>query len=73
MHTHKKNRKEFKHNTKGSHQITREESKRKKKRSKKELKNNPKTIFKMVISTYLIINYFKCKWTKCSNQKTQRG
>ena len=28
----------------------------------------------MAIKTYLFIsNYFKCQWTKCSDQKTESG
>ena len=45
--------KESKHNTEDSHQITREENKRRRK-EQKELQNNPKTISKMTISTYLL-------------------
>ena len=51
-HTHK--RKESKHNTKDNHQITEKRAKEEEK-NKKELQNNPKTINKMVISTYLSI------------------
>ena len=39
--------------------------------------NNPKTINKMAVRTYILIIIlnvmritFKCKWNKCSNQKT---
>ena len=42
------------------------------KRRKKDLQNQPQTIKKMTIGTY-ISNYFKLKWIKCSNQKTQTG
>ena len=35
-------------------------------------KNQPLAIKKMAIGIY-INNYFKCKWLKCSNQKTQTG
>ena len=44
---------------------------------KKNLQNQPQIIKKMAIGTsaqYIYINnYFKRKWTKCSNQKTQTG
>ena len=50
---HTKKRKEFKHNTKDSHQITREESKRRK--TEKNYKNKQKTMNKMAITTYLSI------------------
>lgn len=62
-------RKKYKHNIKESHQVTREENKRR----NQNYKNNQKTINKMAISTYLSTIYFKSKWTKCSNQKTQSG
>ena len=39
---------------------------------KKDLQNQPKTIKKMELRTY-INNCFKCKQIKCSNQKTQTG
>ena len=38
---------------------------------KKDLQNQPYTIKKIAIG--VINNYFKCKWFKCSNQKTQTG
>ena len=41
--------------------------------TEKNYKNNPKTINKMAIKYIAINNYFKCKWTKCSNQNTQSG
>ena len=42
---------------------------------KKDLQNQPQTINKMAIKKMKIYinNYFKCKWIKCSNQKTQTG
>ena len=49
---HTKKKKESKHNTKDSHQITREENKRGR---KKTCKNKSKTINKMVIRTYISI------------------
>ena len=45
-------RKESKHNTKDSHQITSEASKRRKE-LKRNYENNPQTVNKMVISTHL--------------------
>ena len=57
--------KESKHNTKGSHQITGEGSKRKQnqKRTTTALQNNQQNS-----STYIPINnYFQSKWTKSSN------
>ena len=47
---HTKKKKESKHNTKDSHQITREENKRGR---KKTCKNKSKTINKMAIRTYI--------------------
>ena len=40
---------------------------------KKDLQNQPKTIKKNGTRNIYINNYFKCKWIKCSNQKTQTG
>ena len=65
IHTEKK--KQSKHNTKDNHQITREnkrgrEEKRLTKTHPKQLRNGNKNIH--------IDNYLKCKWIKCSNQKT---
>ena len=57
--------KKFKRNTSESHQITRQE----KKETERNYKNNQKTINKMAINTYYH-DYFKCKWTKFSSQKT---
>ena len=37
----------------------------------KTYNNKPKTIKKMGIGTIHIDNYLKCKWIKCSHQKTQ--
>ena len=40
----------------------------------KDLQNQHQTIKKTSIGIYIYINnYFKCKWIKCSNQKTQTG
>ena len=50
---HTKKKKEFKHNTKDSHQITREKNKRKGR--KKTYKNKSQIINKMAIRTYLSI------------------
>ena len=50
---HKKNKKESKHNTKHSHQITREE-----KRGREE--NKPKTINKMAVRTYISVLPWWC-------------
>ena len=41
-------------------------------REEKDLQNKPPKIKKTAIGTF-INNYFKCKWIKCSNQKTQTG
>jgi len=63
-------RRESKYTTIRNHQITKEESKRRKeqrittKTTRKQQNGNKYT---------LINNYFKYKWTKCSNQKTQSG
>ena len=50
MYIHKKTKKESKHNTENSHQITREENKR-----RKGGKRPTKTINKMAIRTYILI------------------
>ena len=42
------------------------------KRNKKIYKIKPKQLENGKRNTY-INNYFKCKWIKCSNQKTQTG
>ena len=42
------------------------------KRRKRSTKSNPKQLRKCNRNIY-INNYFKCKWIKCSNQKTQTG
>ena len=69
--THTKKKKESKHNTKVSHQITREENKRGSEEkiptvtNSKQLKHGNRNIH--------IDNYLKCKWIKCSNQKRQTG
>ena len=52
--THTKNKKESKHNTKVSNQITRQGNKREKKiREKKASRNKSKTINKMAVRTYI--------------------
>ena len=51
---HTKKKKESKHNTENSYQITREEKKRGKE-EKKTYKNKSKTINKMAIRTYILI------------------
>ena len=38
---------------------------------KKDLQNQPQAIKKVAIGTY--ISTIKCKWTKCTNKKTQTG
>ena len=63
--THIQKKKQSKHNIKDSHQIT---GKQKRKGRKKTYKNKSKTI-KMAVRTH-IHNDLKCKWIKCSNQKT---
>ena len=45
--------------------IKTQEKKTREKDRKGNYNNNQKTINKMAINTYLSINYFKCKWTKC--------
>ena len=52
MDTQKLKRKESKHNTKGIHQTTKEETKR---RKTENYKNNQKTVNKMAVSIYLSI------------------
>ena len=55
-------RKKSKHNIKDSHQIAREESKRKRNKKPQKQQN---------VNKYIpIYNYVNCKWTKYSNQKT---
>ena len=66
MDMHTKKRKKFKHNTKDSHQNAREESKRGRKEPQKQPPNNEENGNKYIS----ISNYFKCKWTKHSSQKT---
>ena len=68
MQIHKKlKKKEYKLNTKESHQITRGKNKeRNRELQKKKKKQKPNN--KMPIST-LCPKYFKYKWAKCSNQK----
>ena len=55
INTQTKKKKESKHNTKDSHQITGEENKRRRKGKKKPYKSNPKTINKLAIRTYISI------------------
>jgi len=43
---------------------------RKHKRKKRSTKIKPQTIKEKVIGSYLLDNYFKCKWIKCTNKKT---
>jgi len=50
-------KRETKHNTKSSHEITKDN---KKEMNKKELQNNPKTINKKAISIYLSIITLNC-------------
>ena len=61
---------ELKHNTKGSHQITREKGKRGR---KKAHRNKSETVTKHGNKNMDINNYFKDKWIKSSIQKTQTG
>jgi len=44
---------------------TKKERKKKEKNQPKQLENGNKNIY--------INNHFKCKWIKCSNQKTKSG
>ena len=53
---------------KENYQITEEDSERKK-RTTKQTENSLQSGSKYIP----INNYIKCKWTKCSNQKTQNG
>lgn len=61
-----KNRKEYKHNNKESHQLTQGESKRR----KEQRRSTETTREQQNSNKYIPINYFKCKWSKCLNQKT---
>ena len=63
-------RKEFKHVTNESHQTTKEDSKR---RKREELQKQPENNEQNGNKAIPINNYFKCKQTKFSNQKTQNG
>ena len=63
-------KKELRHNTKLNHQITRG---LKRKGRKKAYRNKSETVTKNGNKNMLITNYFKHKWIKCSNQKTQTG
>ena len=54
----------YPNNTKASHQIT---MRKKRMEPKKTYKINEKYGCKDIN----VNNYFKCKWTKCSNQKTE--
>ena len=65
-------RKESKHNVKENHKNTREEKKRRRKgqrRTTKQPENNEQNGNKHIP----INNYFKCKWTKFTNQNTWSG
>ena len=62
-------KKELKHNTKVSHQITREEDKRGKE-EKKAYRNKSKAVTNNGNKNMHINNYFKHKWINCSNQNT---
>lgn len=61
------NKPKTKHNTVETHQSQREQ-KRKKKKEQRELQKQPENYLKMAMSTY--VSVIKCKWPKCSNQKT---
>ena len=63
-------RKEYKYTVKESHEITKEESKRRKELRGSTITENNQQNGNMHIP---IKNYFKCKWTKFPNQKTQSG
>ena len=66
MNKQERERKESKPNI---HQTTWEETKR-----RKEQRRTTKTTIKQLTNgnKYITItNYFKCKWTKCTNQKTE--
>ena len=65
--THTTKKKEPKHNTKDSHQITRNKRKRK---GKKDLQKQPQNSYQNENKNIHINNYLKFKWTKCYNQKT---
>lgn len=72
---HNIHKEESKHNTDDSHQITREEIKRRRKEHQhnhhhQNYKSNWKIINKMAVKYMPMNNYFKCKWKKCCNQKT---
>ena len=56
----KKKKKESKHNTKESHQITREENIKRRKEQKRSIKTTQKQLTKWHKYIY-IDNYFKCK------------
>ena len=62
INTHTKKKKKSKHNTKDSHQTTREKTTRRNKKIQPQ--NSNKNIH--------INNNHKCKLMKCSNQKTQK-
>ena len=61
-------RKEYKHTTEESHQITKKESKRRKKkwRGTTKIARKQQNVNKHIP----VNNYFKCKWTKFYNQST---
>ena len=53
---------------------TKSQGKRKKEeRNKEELQNQTENSLQNGNKYIPINNYIKCKWTKCSNQKTQNG
>ena len=60
-------KKKSKHNIKVSHQITREENKRRKE-GKKTYKTKPKQLTKS--KNIYINNQIKCEWIKCFNRET---
>ena len=66
--TRTKKKKKSKHDTKVSHQITRAENKRGRE-EKRPTKTNPKQLRNGNRNIH-IDNYLKCKWIKCSHQKT---
>ena len=43
------------------------------KEKKKDIQNQPRTIKKMAIRTYVSTITLNCKWIKCCDQKTQTG
>ena len=59
-------KRESKHNTTDSHQITRRKQKNNERKRQKQPQNNEQNGNKSIS----IYNYLKCKWIKLSNQKT---